>query len=173
MRKAVNYAGFQIGWSACVVGASRGLCWLGPAVAAVLVAAHLASAPRPRRELRALAAVGLLGAAIEAAALSAGLYEYACAPSSRWLPPAWIVALWVLLAATFDSSLGWLAGRPGLAALFGAVGSPLSFSAGARLGAARLLVPAPLGLAALAAIWAVGLPAALAAAGSLRDGGRR
>jgi hypothetical protein len=34
-----------------------------------------------------------------------------------------------------DSSARWLAGRPALAALLGAVGGPLSFAAGARMGA--------------------------------------
>ncbi len=77
-----------------------------------------------------------------------------------WLAPAWIVSLWVLIAATFDSSLSWMNRKPWLAAAFGAVGSPLSFAAGVRLGAAGFVAPAPVALAALAVLWAAALPLA-------------
>jgi hypothetical protein len=162
MRRWVNYAGFQLGWFACVGGAARGRPWIGPAVAAALVALHAAASPAPARELRRLAAVGAFGAALESAAIAAGVYGYAGGWPVWWLAPAWIVALWVLLGATFESSLGWLDGRPWLAALFGAVGSPLSFSAGARMGAASFIAPPRVALAALAVIWAAALPLAFA-----------
>ena len=57
MSRWLNYAGFQLGWFACVGGAARGWAWAGPAAAAVLVGLHLAFAPDPKRELRRLAAV--------------------------------------------------------------------------------------------------------------------
>jgi hypothetical protein len=160
MRSLANYVGFQLGWFACVGGAAHGAAWLGPAAAALLIAAHLASSPRRVREFRRLAAVGLFGLALESAAIAVGLYGYAGGGPVWWLAPAWIVALWVLIGATFESSLSWLSRRPWLAAAFGAVGSPLSFSAGMRMGAARFLIPTPIGLAALAALWAAALPLA-------------
>lgn len=157
MKNALNYVGFQIGWLACVAGAGHGAFWLGPLVAAVLCAAHLFSCPDPGREVRRLAAVGLFGFVLESAGQGLGLYAYSGARSA-WLAPGWIAALWVLLGATFDASLGWLGRRPWLCAALGAVASPLSFSAGARLGAARLVLPAPMGYAALGALWAAALP---------------
>lgn len=164
MRTLVDYAAFQVGWFACVGGAARGLPWLGPVVAALLIAAHLIRSPRPRREARRLAAVGAFGAVVESAAISAGLYGYAGGWGTWRLAPAWIVALWVLFGATFESLLSRLDRRPWLAALFGAVGSPLSFSAGVRMGAARFVAPPAVGLAAVAALWAWALPAAFALA---------
>ncbi len=162
MSRFINYAGFQLGWFACVGGAARGLPWLGPAVAAALVALHVASVPDRARELRRLAAVGAFGAVVETAAVALGLYGYAGGWGVWWLVPAWIVALWVLLGATFESSLAWLSGRPWLAALFGAVGSPLSFSAGVRMGAAAFVAPPRVALAALAVLWAFAFPLAFA-----------
>lgn len=157
MRNLLNYVGFQAGWLACVAGAGRGVFWLGPVAVAALCAAHLYFSADPAREGRRLAAVGLFGLLLESAAQGAGLYAYRGAPAA-WLAPLWIGALWVLLAGTYGASLSWLARRPTLAAVLGAVASPLSFSAGARLGAASMLVPSPAGYAFLAALWCAALP---------------
>jgi hypothetical protein len=162
MRRIWNYISLQLGWFACVGGAARGLAWAGPSAAVVLVALHLAFSDDRARESRRLAVVGIMGLLLETGALSAGLYAYSAGGPVKWLAPAWIVALWVLLGTTFESSLSWLAGRPVLAAAFGAIGSPLSFSAGVKLGAARFLVPPSLGLCALAALWAAAFPLAMA-----------
>ncbi|NNN07551.1 MAG: DUF2878 domain-containing protein [Elusimicrobia bacterium] len=162
MGRWVNGAGFVLGWLACVGGAARGRPWAGPAAAAVLIGLHLAASRDPARELRRLAAVGAFGAALESAAVALGLYGYAGGWGVWWLAPAWIVALWVLLAATFESSLAWLDGRPWLAAAVGAVASPLIFSAGARLGAAGYVAPPFVSLAALAVVWSAALPLAFA-----------
>ncbi len=159
----MNYAGFQAGWLACVLGAGRGHFWLGPVAVAALCAAHLHFSVAPRREARRLLAVGLFGLILESAAQAAGLYAYRGAPAA-WLAPAWIVALWILLAATFDASLGWLERRRGLCAVLGAIASPFSFSAGVRLGAAELILPAPKGLIVLSALWCAALPLSFAVA---------
>jgi hypothetical protein len=160
MNSLIDFVGFQLGWFACVGGAAHGAAWLGPVATAALIAARLAYAPRRGREARRLAAVGLFGFVLESGAIACGLYGYAAGGPVWWLAPAWIVSLWVLLAATFESSLSWMNRRPWLAAAFGAVGSPLSFSAGVKMGAARFLIPTPVGLAALAALWAAALPLA-------------
>ena len=70
--------------------------WLVAAAALVLAGARAAAGPRPRREARRLAAVGLLGIAVEAAALRVGLYGYAGGWKIWWLPPAWVAACWLL-----------------------------------------------------------------------------
>lgn len=160
--RALNLVGFVLGWLACVGGAARGLPWLGPAAAAALVGAHAAASDRPLRELRRVAAVGLFGAAVESAALSAGLYGYAGGWPAWWLAPAWSAALWLLLGATFESALRPLNRRPLRASAAGALGGALSLALAAKLGAARFIAPAPVGLAAAAALWAALLPLALA-----------
>lgn len=147
------------------MGAGRGHFWLGPLTVAALCAAHLHFSVDPKLEARRLAAVGLFGLVLESAAQGAGLYAYRGAPDA-WLAPAWIVALWILLAATFDASLGWLERRPWLCALLGAAASPLSFSAGVRLGAVDLTLPAPAGLIALSALWFAALPLSFSVAKS-------
>jgi hypothetical protein len=163
--RLANYAGFYVGWLACVKGAAMGAPWLGVLVAAALLAAHLRLHGDPAREARALALIGLLGLIVESALGAAGLYRFASGwEAAPWLAPAWIVALWLLLAATFESSLAWCASRPWLAALLGLVGGPLSFAAGEAMGAARLLAPRPAGLLLVGVVWAAAFPAACALA---------
>jgi hypothetical protein len=161
----VNYAGFYLGWLACVKSAALGVPWVGVLAAAALLAAHLSLHGDPVREARALAVIGVFGLAVESALGAAGLYRFASGwEAAPWLAPAWIVALWLLLGATFESSLAWCASRPWLAALLGLVGGPLSFAAGEAMGAARLLAPRPEGLVLVGAVWAAAFPAACARA---------
>lgn len=56
--------------------------------------------------------------------------------------------------------------RPWLCAAFGAAASPLSFSAGARLGAAELTLPGPAGIGVVSALWFGALPLSFAVAKS-------
>jgi hypothetical protein len=73
------------------------------------------------------------------------------------LPPPWLLAMWAQFATTFRFSLRPVLARPPGAALFGAVGGPLAFVAGERLGAITLLPPLTHGLLRLSISWAVAL----------------
>jgi hypothetical protein len=52
-----------------------------------------------------------------------------------YLAPPWMLALWLAFATTFRSSLAWLIAKPQWCALFGALGGPIAYVAGAKLGA--------------------------------------
>jgi hypothetical protein len=77
--------------------------------------------------------------------------------------PYWMVALWALFATTLNESMRMLQTRPWIAAAFGAVGGPLAYYAGARMGALDLVQPAAM-LAALAVGWALATPLLLSLA---------
>jgi hypothetical protein len=154
----LNYALFQLGWFACVLGAAHGLPLAGPLAIAGAVAVHLALAARPGREVRLLALCALAGGAFDSILLASGWVAY---PNGAWIPgvaPYWIVAMWILFATTLNRSLGWLRGRPGLAALLGFAGAPLSYFGGAGLGAMTLVEPLA-ALTVLAVGWALLMPA--------------
>jgi hypothetical protein len=68
-----------------------------------------------------------------------------------------MVMLWVNLAATMNDSMGWLRGRYALAAVFGAVGGPMAYYGGAKLGAMTAL-PQFTSLITIGAAWAVAMP---------------
>lgn len=157
MHPVANFIAFQAGWFAIVLSAAAGRPWLGLPVVLTVLALHLLAVARPRREASLLAIAVLLGLVVDSLLLSGGWLAYA---SGLWLPglaPWWILALWPLFATTLNVSLRWLQGRWLLSAALGAVGGPLSYFAGARLGAVDIaagLEP----LLVLGLAWALATP---------------
>lgn len=154
MNKLFNFALFQLGWLASVLlGASR-YHWLGPVVVFAVLFVHLRSSPDREAERRLIGYALLIGLVWENLVSLSGLIVYPSGQPFGILAPVWILAMWPLLAITLNVSLRWLKGMPAVAALFGAVGGPLAFFAGERLGAA--VFPDPyLAMATLAVGWAI------------------
>jgi Protein of unknown function (DUF2878) len=156
-RKLFNFAGLQLGWYACALGAARGRPWIGLVTVGVYLVVHVCWSPDRWRELALIARVGLLGTAIDSFQKQTGLLAYASDAAPSWLCPLWITALWALFGSSLTTSLGWLRDRYGLAALLGAVFGPLSFMAGARLNAVTF-PRGPLSAIALALVWGSVMP---------------
>jgi hypothetical protein len=131
-----NFVLFQLAWFAGVVGAAHDMAWLGIIAISVACACHLAFSASPMLELRLILCASLIGVVWESALVAFGLIQYTHGMLVAGFAPPWIVAMWALLAITLNVSLRWLKHRWLLAALMGAVAGPLSFLAGARLGAA-------------------------------------
>lgn len=156
-RILLNFVAFQLGWFACVLGGASDLALAGTLAVAVVVGVHLALARRPGPEALLIAAVATVGLAWDSALVALGLMIYPSGNFAPGLAPHWIVAMWALFATSLNLSMGWLKGRPWLAALFGAVGGPLAYLAGERLGGLQMPDPvAALGAQAMG--WAVILP---------------
>ena len=170
----INILAFQAGWFACVLGAARGSLWAGPIVVVVSLAFHLALAKDRRNEARLFVVAGLLGFFLDSVQAAMGIFFFTTAEtmpewSPSWLSPPWMVALWPNFAATFHVSLSWLTGRYALAASLGAVGGPLSYYAGARLGALSFPTELTTSLLVVGLVWAIALPVLLWAAKSHGD----
>jgi hypothetical protein len=102
-----------------------------------------------------LAAV--IGSVFDSLLVSTGWLSY---PSGQWaefIAPYWIIAMWVAFATTLNVSLNWLKHRPMVAAFFGAVGGPLAYYAGTKLGGVTFDMPVA-AIAALAIGWALIMP---------------
>lgn len=156
-RLALNAAGFQLGWLACVIGGAG----VGGIVGGVVLAAHLIGMARPG-EWRWLVIFGLTGLAIDGSLALLGGYRFA--PEDVRVGPLalWLLWLWPLFAMLIHHSLYWLWARPWLAALGGAISAPLSYFGGAKLAGVAL---APWLLPSQAVIWAlICLTVSLAAA---------
>jgi hypothetical protein len=156
-RKAINVLLFQAAWFAAVLGAARGMLWLGPLAMIPTLAVHLALQEDRQGEVRLLLAAGLLGFLFDTAFVAGGVFT----PLQHLLPrpfsPPWMVCLWLNFAATLNVSMAWLRGRYLLAALFGAIGGPLAYYSGARLGATEAL-PTTTGMLLLAIGWGAMTP---------------
>ncbi len=153
----------QAGWFVCVISAARDRAWIGGLFVAAALVWHASRAARPVPELKLAAAAVLVGAVWESLLVRAGLLVYPNGTLIAGTAPWWILALWALFAIQFNALFGWLKQRLWLAALLGAVAGPLSFRAGAALGAVRFPVPLH-AFAALALGWAALMPLMLALA---------
>jgi len=169
----LNVGLFQAGWFASVLGAARGLPWLGPVVVAVVLGVHLARSPDRGSEALLLAVALSVGLLAENAMTVAGLYSAAPWPFPGPVAPLWLPAMWVNFATTVNVSLRGLAPYPLVAALLGAVAGPAAYYAGEALGAVRFGAPAWRGLAALAILWGAAIPGFFALARRLAQASRR
>jgi hypothetical protein len=157
MTVAINLIAFQLGWFACVLGAAYGFAWAGTGLALAIVAWHIGRAGAPRAELALILIAAAIGALWDSGLAALGWIRYPSGVLIEGLAPHWIVALWMLFATTLNVSLGWLKRSMPLAAAFGALGGPLAYLGGARIGALEL-VEQGAALTALALGWAVFTP---------------
>ena len=152
----LNFAAYQVAWFACVLSAAAGMPWIGAIVAVAVVTIHVARAARPRAEFELVAAASAIGLVVDSALTSAGLLSFSTGVMVPGWAPYWMVALWAAFATTLNRSLHWLTSRPLLAAIFGALGGPLAYLAGAELGALDMSSSQP-ALLAIGVAWAVAL----------------
>jgi hypothetical protein len=171
IRTLVNFAAFQLGWFACVLGAASAAAWVGLLAAGLGIALHLALAERPGQESRLIVLAVLMGLVVDSLLVNSGWLRYASPGPLPGLAPYWILAMWALFATTLNTSMSWLKGRPWLAVLLGAVFGPLSYLAGQRLGALEFVDCRP-GMLALVFAWALAMPLLMLAAARF-DGFRK
>lgn len=151
-RNLLNVVLFQAAWFASVLGAARGMPWLGPLVMVPVLAVHLIYSDDRQAEVRLLLVAGTAGFLFDTGMILCGVFTpVTLLLPAPWSPP-WMVGLWLNLATTLNFSLGWLRGRLPLAALFGAIGGPLAYHGGAQLGA-TLELPSGPSLLVLALGW--------------------
>lgn len=153
----INIVIYQICWLACIIGAANGIPLVGVALIAIAAAYHLYSADKVMPEFSMLVIVAIIGALWDSIPVALGWMVYPSGTLIEGAAPYWIVALWVAFATTFNVSMRWFKQHLLLAAIFGAVGGPLAFLAGERLGGVEFTsYPAPLTL--LAVGWGVLMP---------------
>lgn len=155
--KIINYLLFQIGWLACVWGAAEGYPWMGLLAIAPTLFFHFRWANAPLAEARLLVVCALTGIAFDGILLATGWVTF---PNGEWIPglaPYWMMVLWVFLGTTLNLSMAWMKGRPVAAFILGAVGGPLAYIAGEKLGGITLIESTP-ALVALAIGWGLCMP---------------
>jgi hypothetical protein len=135
VRSSINIIGYQIGWFACVLGAVYDMLLAGILLSVFIIFWHIYQAARPRIEFITLSLAGVVGLIWESALVNANLISYNYGMVFDDVAPLWIIMLWLLFATTFNVSLKWLKTRLLMATIFSAVGAPLAFYAGYRLGA--------------------------------------
>jgi len=157
LRKVINFITFQAAWFAAVLGAAHGMPWLGVVAVPAALALHLMLSPDWRQELLLAIAAAGTGFVFDSILIALGMFFPVAYIFPAPFSSLWMVMLWVNLGTTLNVSMAWLRGRYVLAALFGAVGGPLAYYSGAKLGA-MTTIPQVNSLLAIGAAWALAFP---------------
>ena len=159
MAKFWNFVFFQVGWFACVLGAAHQQVLWAVLGSLAYIAFHIWRCPNSQQEFSLLAKVLLYGIATDSLIMYLGLIDFQDAWPSPLVSPAWMWALWLLVASTLNSSLSWLRKNPILGSVLGAICGPLSYEAGIRLGAANWVSGAQIvGICLISLVWAIAIP---------------
>ena len=108
----INYALYQIGWFACVLGGASHRPWTGFLVAMILVGVHLALSVERSLEVRLVVLATAVGAVVEAIQIATGTYRFTSGTVLDALPPPWLLAMWAQFSTTFRYSLRNVITRP-------------------------------------------------------------
>ncbi|WP_198538311.1 DUF2878 domain-containing protein [Marinicella sediminis] len=131
-------------WFASVLGAANAL--LLPAILSLflLLAVVFVYQGFDRKDCKVILISLLCGLLIDGFLNSTGWLVYAAQMHDlRYLPPFWIMMLWLGFAATIRTGMNWMLKSPALGAVFMLIGAPLSYYSASRLGAVELLQPWP------------------------------
>ena len=151
-----NFAAYQVAWFAVIIGAAQGFAWAGALFALLVTAIHVALS-RDALDLKLIVVALLIGLLVDSTLAITGQVTFASA-WPKGLAPVWMLSLWMAFATTLNHSLRWLTLRPVAAALAGAVGGPLAYLAGAKLGALTLITPV-VTLSIIAMLWTLAMVA--------------
>ena len=152
-----NFVAYQLAWFAVILGAAHGMPRAGAAVALLVAAVHLVLR-RDRVELKLIGLAAVIGLLVDSALAITRAGPLRGGMAGRVSRPIWMLSLWIAFATTLNHSLRWLMLRPVAAALAGALGGPLAYLAGAKLGALTLATPA-VTLPFIAMLWTLAMVA--------------
>jgi hypothetical protein len=159
MAKFWNFVLFQAGWFACILGAAHQQALWAVIGSLAYIIFYIWHSQTPKLELSLLLKVLSFGILTDSLLMYLGFLDFKDAWPSPDVSPAWMWALWLLVATTLNSSLSWLKGKPVLRVVLGAISGPLSYEAGIRLGAANWGSESQIvGLGLISLVWAVAMP---------------
>jgi hypothetical protein len=143
-----------------VLGGAHGLPWLGPLLAVPILAWHFHQSAAWDKELKLILIIAIVGSVFDQCLLSLGWIQYPASAWPSWLLPVWMMILWMLFSSTLNVSLRWMRGKYFVSVIFGAIGGPIAYLAGQKLGAMELVAQSSV-LILLAVGWGLMMPAML------------
>ncbi len=159
-RILLNIVGFQLGWFACVLSAANGYPLAGSLFALLVVALTIVTSQNKRTTIETIITVSVIGILWDGILTTRGVLVFDIGMLSSYLPPYWIMAMWLLFSTTLNLSLRWLYEHPIIAMILGFIMGPLAYQGGAALGAVNIPNDFSANLV-LAFGWAVILPASI------------
>ncbi len=146
-------------WLVCVLGAARGYPMIAAALGLVLLASQICVEKRPFvRELPWIIACVLLGGGIDSVLTVSGHFVFDQPLWPAALAPPWLLVIWAAFAVAIAEYAPLIRRHSWFSLPLFALGAPLTYYAGCRLGAVAM--PTPIAsLAGMTFIWALLTPA--------------
>lgn len=139
MMVVLNIILLNLLWIACVLGASNG--WLWPSIVSlcILLLITYIYAGINRKDFNAIVFSLIFGSLIDGFLQGSGLLIYA-SPFHQvsYLPPVWILILWIGFAASIKTGMQWFLYNPVIGTVIMTIGAPVSYYSASRLGAVSI-----------------------------------
>lgn len=132
----LNVALYQLGWFSCVLGAALDYPYAGALGAFCLTCFHIWLACERMAEVQMMTGTCLVGVLVDTLQQALGVFTFKPDPEPLLWVPLWVFVIWAQFSTLFHFALRWLSRRYLLAALLGALGGPLAYGGGFKLGAA-------------------------------------
>lgn len=161
VQRVINVFAFQIGWFACIYAGALNRDALAALGFALVTGVHFATTKNRRAEAELIAVSGAIGIVFDSVLMNVGLLSFPTGSLIPFLCPFWFIALWLNFATLLNVSLDWLKKWLPLAAVLGAIAGPVTYYAGARIGAVALHPDLWPSLIAIGVEWGIAFPALL------------
>jgi len=162
MRNIFNFIAFQLVWLIAVLTAAKDTSLYALAAITLFAVLQLTCSHCRLADSKLIITGIVVGMLLDTVWLNLGWITYA-ADLETGLPPLWIAALWANFMLTLNHSLSWLQNRRVLLIVFTLFAAPLSYYAGAKVGAVTLVEVVP-AVIALALSWSLVVPMFMALA---------
>ena len=159
MKNIVNIVAFQLSWWGCILGAAKGLTYLGPAMMIIFLIVHYFLFVTDIRELYLVAIFGVLGTLIDSLMFLSGSFIYSGSYTPDiFVAPLWITAMWAGFSATVNHSMSWLKGKWLLMVAAGIVFGPAAYFTGEKFGAIEFHLSFLSSAIVIAIVWGLSMP---------------
>lgn len=128
-------------WFSCVLGAANDLLWPGVFVLLLILGINIHQKTWIKIDYTIILISIVAGLVIDGVLQALGIVNYAFNVFNLgFLPPLWIMMLWVGFGATVRTGMHWLLNKPKMGALVMLIGAPLSYLSATQLGATQIPV---------------------------------
>jgi len=136
MMVVLNIILLNLLWFACVLGASNGLLWPSIVCLSLLLMFVVIYVGFNRKDMKVIVFSLLFGTLVDGYLQSSGLLIYA-SPFHQlsYIPPVWIMFLWIGFGASIKTGMQWFLANPMIGTVIMTVGAPVSYFSASRLGA--------------------------------------
>ena len=154
-RHIVNFVWFQAIWLLAILFQYEYLWLVG-----LLLFAFFIFSDDPRCDGILIVGVIIVGLVVDGALTLSGVFTFTT-PNYGLVIPWWLLALWAGFAGTLRHSLGYFRNHFWVSVAGGAIFGPVSYAAGARLGAVEFEMGMTTTMLILSPIWAIIFPFAV------------